>query len=94
MKNQSERLRLGAQAEIELPVTRAAIRKLRASILEAFEETNADDSAGRERLYLTLKLLPMIEQSLIQAINDGSLAGREIEAANYEARVTSSRTVQ
>lgn len=94
VKTQSERLRHGAQAEIELPLMRAAIRKLRAQIFETFEATDPNDSAGRERLYVALKLLPEIEQDLVHAINDGALAETEIEAANFMSRVSVTRVVQ
>jgi len=79
--SQSERVLRGARAEQDLSVTGPAIAKLRQHLLEAIAATTFNDQAGRERLYLSVSMLPEIERMLVEIISDGKLAESEIALA-------------
>ena len=72
--NTGERISRGLAAGRELPRTRAAIDKLKLSLIKALLDTPLNDRDGRERLYLSAKLLDPIEEMLIAEIADGDAA--------------------
>lgn len=90
---QTERLTRGSQAEAELPTVRRALATLRARLLDAIAKTPFEAAENRERLYLSVNLLPAIEDMLIEAISDGVLAKSEIEIAQHINAAAEGRAV-
>lgn len=71
----------GAQARRELELTEQAFAGLRAAALEALVATTPDQSAKREKLYLTCSILDAVRKSLMEAVAAGEVANYAITLA-------------
>jgi hypothetical protein len=73
----------GAKAEIELthPATAKAFAKVEADLIEAWRNTDARDTQGREMAWMALSTLSSVRGALMTAIDDGKVAGAEIDAS-------------
>ena len=74
----------GARAEIETnsPAVVSAFARVEADYIAAWRNTDARDKDGREMAWLALAALARVRSALMTAIDDGKVAGREIEDAS------------
>lgn len=70
----------GQRAKRELEVTSQAFEDVKQALLEAIGATTLLDTAGREKLYCCIQVLPHVRSMLEKAVNDGV-------AAQYDANI-------
>lgn len=67
------------KAENELRLVGEAFKKLRDSLVDAWQATDPRDDKGREKLWLATTQLTQVERTLRQWVSDGEFAAKEIE---------------
>jgi hypothetical protein len=90
----SERLSMGSRAEHELSITRKAFTQVRTALLEAIAATPFEHRDQREQLYLSVNMLPAIEDLLVAYVNDAAAAKAELDAAEIVTAAAERRSPQ
>lgn len=70
----------GAAADAELKVTAESFVALRASYVQAWENSDPRDSAGREKIWIAMTVLTKVEAMLRSHVSNGKIAERELDA--------------
>lgn len=74
-----EQIKDGNAAQHELRLTDEAFRTLNAEYIDAWRNSDARDTAGREKLWLASTILSRVEARLKRIVQDGVVAAKEIE---------------
>lgn len=79
----------GQRAERVLndPLVKEAFDKIRDEIVEAWENSDADDDRGRHNAYLLQRLLRNFESQFKQIVRTGEAAKRELLEIEKESRL-------
>ena len=74
----------GAKAEIELnhPATAKAFAKVESDLIQAWRNTDARDTTGREMAWMAISVLGSVRSALMTAIDDGKVASAEIDQSD------------
>ena len=75
-----------AQAILEDPLVREAFAALEAECLAEWRHAPARDVEGRERLWLTLKLVERLQRHFESLVADGKLASERLAQLGRERR--------
>lgn len=76
----------GAIAQNELRLTNEAYEEVKHRLQLKWLSTQAHDTAGREKLWLSTCLLSQVQNVMLRHVRDGQIAEKEIEAIRKAAK--------
>lgn len=74
-----EEARRGARAFEELTEVRGALAALEAEYVEAWKNTGARDTDGRDRLWQAVQIVGKVETHLRHLIDNGKIANKQVQ---------------
>lgn len=82
-----------ARTLLEHPLLAQAFQSMKDEVIEQWQKAPAHDVAGREKLWLTLKLLDKLQGTLRQTVETGKVARKSLlQRAADEALLLARRT--
>ena len=72
-------LNRGSAAKQELEITKAAFEAVKKQYVDAWMQSDARDTAGREKVWVATTILSLVEKQLRQYVADGRVAETELK---------------